>query len=245
MTPTFKIIAGGSDVTGDISARLISLDITDTVDETSDSMTLSLADALGELALPASGAKLEVSIGYDGNNQHMGSFVVDEATVEGPPDVITVQASSTPFVSDRGGGGNASFTSRKSRSWEDKKLGEIIQTIAGECGLEAKVDKDLEQVQVPYIAQTAESDANLLIRLARTYGGVVKPADGKLVFASEDGGKSISGQSMEVTITPDMVTSWQFKQGGKLQGVTKVKAKKHDYSKAALDEYEVDIEDPE
>ena len=69
MRPTFQILAGGSDISADVSDRLISLDITDTVDETSDSFTLTLADAEGTLALPASGAKLEVSIGYDGNNQ--------------------------------------------------------------------------------------------------------------------------------------------------------------------------------
>ena len=243
MRPTFQITAAGSDITGDVSARLVSLEITDTVDENSDGLTLTLEDAAGTLALPASGAKLEIALGYDGQNQRIGSFIVDEVNVEGPPDRITVQASSTPFVNDRGGGGQAAFTSRKSRSFEGKTLGEIVQTIAGDCGLTASVDSELSSIQVPHVAQVGESDANLLIRLARRYGGILKPADGRLVLASEAGGRSVSGQSLELTITPDQVTSWRFKVGGKNQGVTKVKAKSHDYSKATVDEVEVEVAD--
>lgn len=243
MRPTFQITAAGSDITGDVSRRFVSLDITDTVDETSDSLTLVLEDAAGTMELPRSGAKIEVSLGYDGNNQRVGSFVVDEASIDGPPDLITVQASSSPFVNDRGGGGKAEFTSRKSRSFESKTLGEIAQTIAGECGLTAAVDSELSSIQIPYVAQIDESGANLLVRLARRYGGVLKPADGRLVIASEAGGRSISGQALEVTLTPADVTSWRFSVGGKNQGVTKVKAKSHDYTKADVEEVEEDVGD--
>lgn len=241
MTPTFQILANGSDISGDIESRLISMTITDSVDENSDSLELDLEDAAGTLALPSSGAKLEVSLGYDGNNQRIGSFVVDQAEVEGPPDHITVRASSSPFVTDRNGGGKASFTSRKSRSFEDKTLGEIVQTIAGECGLTPVVDSELSSVQVPYVAQTDESDSNLLLRLARRYGGVLKPADGRLVLASEDGGRSTSGQALEITLTPSDVTNWKFRNGGKSQGVTKVKARSYSYTAADQEEHEAKV----
>lgn len=241
MRPTFQISAGGSDVTGDISRRLVSMTITDTVDETSDGLSLTLEDSEGTLALPASGAKLEISLGWDGANQRMGSFVVDEVEVEGPPDMITVTASSTPFVTDRGGGGQASFTSRKSRSFEGKTFGEIVETIASDCGLTPAVDSELASIQVPYVEQVDESDANLLVRLARRYGGVLKPADGRLVIASEAGGRSISGQPLQLTLTPSDVTSWRVRIGGKNQGVTKVKAKSHNYGTAAVDEAEVEV----
>lgn len=243
MTPTFQILAAGSDISGDVAARLISLEITDTVDETSDGLNLVLEDSAGTLALPASGAKIEVSLGYNGANERAGSFVVDEVTVEGPPDIVSVQASSTPFVNDRGGGGQASFTSRKSRSFEGKTLGEIVQKIAGECGLSPVVDSKLSSVTVPHVAQVDESDANLLIRLARRYGGVLKPADGRLVLASEAGGTTTSGAALEVTLTPAEVTRWKVKVGGKSQGVTKVKAKSHNYESAEVDEVEEDVAD--
>lgn len=241
MTPTFQIIAAGSDITGSVSSRLVSLTITDTVDEDSDSLNLVLEDASGTLALPPSGAKIEVALGYNGANQRIGSFVVDEVEVSGPPDIITVQASSTPFVSDKGGGGKASFTSRKSRSFEGKTLGEIVQTVASDAGLSASVDTDLTQIIVPYVAQVDESDANLLLRLARRYGGILKPADGRLVLASEAGGRSVSGAALEVPLTPTQVTSWRARKGGKAQGMTKVKTRSYSYEKATTEDHEAKI----
>ncbi len=242
MRPTFQITAAGKDITGDISSRLVSLDVTDTIDETSDSLNITLEDTTQSLALPKSGAKLEVSIGYNGLNTRLGAFVCDEVTVEGPPDTIQITGSSTPFVDDRGGGGQASFTSRKSRSWDDKTIGDIVATIAGECGLEPVVDKDLKDITVEHIDQVSESDANLLIRLARDYGGILKPADGKLVFASDDGGKTTSGKALELTLTPADVTSYRVKWGGKAQGVKKVKARVRNYQTGEDDEYEAEVE---
>lgn len=245
MRPTFSISAGGSDITGSISSRLVMLEVVDTVDETSDSMTLTLEDADRTLALPKSGARLEIAIGYDGANQRLGAFVVDDVTIEGPPDTVIVTGSSTPFVEDRNGGGSASFTSRKSRSWDGKTVGDIVATIAGECGLSPVVDQTLKDITVPHIDQIGESDANLLIRLARRYGGVLKPADGRLVLAAEQGGQTTSGQPLGLVLTPADVSSYRVRIGGKSQGVTKVKARVHDYAKGESEEIDVEVTKPQ
>jgi phage protein D len=242
MTPTFSIKAAGNDISADISARLVTLETVDTVDETSDGLTLVLEDVGGALALPKSGARLEVAIGYDGQNATLGSFVVDEVTVDGPPDLVTVTASSTPFVSDRDGKGAASFTSRKSRSWEGKTIGEIVSTIAGECGLTPVVDQNLKDVTIPHISQVSESDMNLLVRIARQYGAVLKPADGRIVLAGEAGGQTTSGAALEMTLTPLDVTSYRVKFGGRDQGVTKVKSRVLNYETAEEDEVEAEVE---
>lgn len=243
MKPTFSITANGSDITGSISSRLVSLEVVDTVDETSDSMTITLEDALGTLALPKSGAKLEISIGYNGLNTRLGAFVVDNVQIEGPPDTVTVTGSSTPFV--EGQGGSASFTSRKSRSWDQKTIGDIVSTIAGECGLTPVVDKSIKDITVPHIDQIGESDSNLLIRLARRYGAVLKPADGRLVLAAEQGGQTTSGQALGIVLRPEDVTNYRVKIGGKSQGVTKVKARVHNYETGDSEEIDVDVEKPQ
>lgn len=245
MRPTFQIIAAGNDISSVIGERLVSLDITDSVDENSDGITITIEDTRGSLAIPASGTKLEISIGYDGENQRMGSFVVDEVSIAGPPDIMTIQASSTPFVSDRAGGGAASFNSRKSRSFEGKTIGEIVSTIAGECGLTAAVDSTLGKIRVDHIAQVGESDSNLLVRLARRFGGVLKPADGRLVMSAEEGGKTISGAALELTLTPADVSSWSLSLGGKSQGVTAVKSRQHDYKAATVKEHVAPIPNPQ
>ena len=243
MRPSFTITAAGNDITADISARLVSMDITDTVDETSDGLTLVLEDVMGTLALPKSGAKLEVSLGYNGANQRMGAFVVDEVTIEGPPDTIGITASSTPFVDDRGGGGSASFTSRKSRSWEGKTIGDIVSKIASECNLTPVIDKALEGITIPHIAQVGESDANLLIRIARRFAGILKPADGRLVLSAEQGGTTTSGAALEITLTPADVSSYRVRYGGKAQGVTKVKARIRNYQTGADEEVEAEVKE--
>lgn len=243
LRPTFQITVAGKDITADISSRLVSMEIVDSVDEQDDTLSLTLDDAQGTLELPAEGARIDVAIGYDGNNQHVGSFIVDEVEAEGPPDIIVVTASATPFVNSKDGKAQASFTSHRSRSFEDKTIKEIVETCAGESGLEAVVDSQLASITIPYIAQTDESNANLLVRIARRYNGVLKPADGKLVLASDSGGRSTSGQAISATITLDQVSSWRYRAGGKNKGVKKVKAKSHNYGTAETEEAEADVEE--
>jgi len=243
MRPTFTITVNGSDITSAISSRLVSLEIVDTVDETSDGLTMTLEDVAGTLALPKSGARIEVALGYNGANQRLGAFVADEVQIEGPPDVVVVTGSSTPFV--EGQGGSASFTSRKTRSWDGKTIGDIVATIAGESGLSPIVDKTLKDITIPHIDQLGESDANLLIRIARRYAGVLKPADGRLVLAAEQGGQTTSGQALGVVLRPEDVTNYRVRIGGKSQGVTKVKARVHNYETGEADEIDVDVEKPQ
>jgi phage protein D len=243
MRPTFSITANGNDITGDISSRLVTLQVVDSVDEKSDGFTLALEDVNGTLALPKSGARLEVAIGYNGQNTRLGAFVVDEVNIEGPPDIITVSGSSTPFV--EGQGGSASFTSRKTRSWDGKTIGDIVATIAGECGLIPVVDDTIKATEIEHIDQLGESDANLLIRIARRYGAVLKPADGRLVLATEQGGQTTSGKTLGITLTPADVTNYRVRIGGKAQGVTKVKARVQNYQTGESDEIDVDVEKPQ
>jgi phage protein D len=243
MRPTFSITANGNDITGDISSRLVMMEIVDTVDEDSDGFTVALEDVTGTLALPKSGARLEIALGYNGANQRLGAFVVDQVNIEGPPDIITVTGSSTPFV--EGQGGSASFTSRKTRSWDEKTIGEIVETIAGECGLSPVVDDALKDVNIPHLDQIGESDANLLIRIARRHGAVLKPADGRLVLASEEGGKTTTGKALEITLMPADVSNYRARIGGKSQGVTKVKARVHNYQTGDSEEVDVEVEKPQ
>jgi phage protein D len=242
MTPTFSISAAGKDITSDVTARFVSMDINDTVDETSDDLTLVLEDTAGTLAIPGSGARLEVALGYNGRNARVGSFVVDDVTLDGPPDLVTIRASSTPFVSDRNGSGNSGFNSKKSRSFEGKTIGDIVSTIAGECGLTPVVDQSLKSVTIPHIAQVSETDANLLLRIARRYGAILKPADGRLVLALEAGGQTTSGKPLELALTPGDVSRYTFKLGGKMQGVTKVRAKVHSYTTGETEDVEIDVD---
>jgi phage protein D len=102
VTPTFKLTVSGSDITSDVSSRLVQIEWTDGVEERSDVFTVTLHDADNRLAVPKKGAKIELAVGYNGALQKVGSYSVDEAEIEGPPDKLTVRGSAAPFVDSAG-----------------------------------------------------------------------------------------------------------------------------------------------
>lgn len=237
MRPTFKITANGNDITSDVSARLVDLTYEDTTDESSDSLQIKLEDTTNTLAAPKQGAILELSLGYAGDMQRIGAFVVDDVEIDGPPNVVSIQASATPFLSS---GQSSPMQGRKSRSFDGKTLGEIIQTVAGDSGLSATVDSTLANIAIPHVDQLNESDLNLLLRLARRYGAILKPADGRVVVAKEQGGTTVSGQSVSVTFTAEMLSAWKVRRGGKAKAYSKVRAEVHDFETGETTDVEIE-----
>ncbi len=64
-----------------------------------------------------------------------------------------------------------------------------------------------------HLIQHAESDAALLSRLAALYGAVSKPTNGFWLFLEYGAGQTVSGREMvEVTITPEMVSRWNYSE---------------------------------
>jgi hypothetical protein len=61
------------------------------------------------------------------------------------------------------------------------------------------------------------------------------------VLASEQGGKTTSGQALGVVLRPKDVTNYRARIGGKSQGITKVKARVHNYETGESDEVDVDV----
>ncbi len=193
MRPAFLITSGGIDFTGTYADHLISLSVSDAAGEESDSLTIELEDALGTIQVPEEGATVAVSMGYLTDLRDMGLFTVERVTLKGPPDSITIEAKAAPFES---ADGLVPLQSRKSRSFDATTLGAIIETLANEHGLQAAIDPTLASLPVPHIDQTNESDMNLLTRIARDAGAVMKPMFGRMVFARRGAGLSISGLSL-------------------------------------------------
>lgn len=73
--------------------------------------------------------------------------------------------------------GRVDIQSQKSRSWKaGTTIGDMVRRIAGEHRLQQKVSASLAAIALPHIDQSAESDMNLLHRLAKRYDVVAKPA---------------------------------------------------------------------
>lgn len=233
LIPQFKLTANSADITATIKSRLISLRFTDAAGVDSDvlEITLSDNDLLNPIAIPPTGAELELFLGYDGAATRMGLFVTDEIELSGWPGTMTIRAHAAPFLNSKGGKSN--LQTQKTRSWaKGTTLGAVVKKIASEHGMAGMVASSLSSIALPHLDQTDESDMHFLLRVAKKYDAVLKPADGKLVLAKRGETKSVSGgQITAVILAPEDVTSWHMTMG-KREDSGSVVATYHDRAKA-------------
>ena len=201
MTPDFRIEVDGQDATGRINDRLLRLVITDEAGTKSDRLELVVDDRDNRIALPRTGAKVKVWLGYrETGVSYMGLFVVDEVEVSGPPEQITIRARAADM--------RAALKQHKTRHFERTTLGGIVHRIAGEHGLRPIIGQELAGIEVRYLPQTEESDMHLLTRLARVHDATFKVADGRLLFVRRGSGKTASGRPMRIRLTRTDLIDW-------------------------------------
>lgn len=195
MEQLFKIVCNGRDISSELRGRVSSLVVTDQAGSEADRLSLTIADIEGSVMLPITGAELSVDMGYkESGLTSMGSFIIDNVKLYGPPDKMTVNASSANLT--------ASLKEQKSRNFDKKTLEQLVTLIALENKLEAKIDKRLGSSFYEHVDQTEESDLNFLKRLADRLNAVVKVVEGNLVITSKGNGRNISDAKMpEVMIT--------------------------------------------
>lgn len=204
MTPNVQILADSQDVSRAIKDRLISLRVTDEPGWQSDSLEITLDDHDSQLELPRHGAQLEVHMGYKETGLVlMGVYTVDEVSLEGPADALTIRARAANFRS--------SLKEQKTRAWEDVTLSDVIKTIAGEHGLEPVISETLAKQQIQRMDQTDESDLHFLTRLAKEYGAIGKPVNNRLLFVPRSESRSASNKPMTlIPLTKTNLTSYRF-----------------------------------
>ena len=203
MTPELRIRADGADITDVVRDRLVSLSVTDAVAEESDTCELTLDDRAPGIALPPTGAVLEVELGYAGRGLAlMGRYTVSEIAQEGPPDTLTLRGAAADML--------GSLKAPRTQSWDFPTIGEIVGEIAARHDLVPQVEPILRDVVLPHVDQVAESDIGLLRRLAdRQLDVVAKPANGRLLFvrrqvlASAEGSPSAPAVRISRTDTVD------------------------------------------
>ncbi|WP_318356302.1 phage late control D family protein [Enterobacter sp.] len=194
MTPDFLLELNSQNITGNISARLLSLTLTDNRGFEADQLDIELDDADGLVALPIRGAVLTLYLGWKGFSLiGKGSFTVDEVEHRGTPDTVTIRARSADF--------RGTLNSRREGSFHDTTLGKIVETIAARNKLAAGVAPELGAIKIPHIDQSQESDIKFLTRLAERNGGEVSVKMGKLLFLKAGKGVNASGKPLpQITI---------------------------------------------
>jgi phage protein D len=209
--PVYRVTAEGRDITRVLSRYLVDITLTDYGGATAKSDELKITLLSETLPLPTKGACLRVALGFNGNLVDKGWFVVCGVSSSGPPRRIEIYATAAPMNAEKQSG---DVLNQKTRSWDNLTLGDMVKTVAMENGLKARVAEKLAGIRITHVDQVAESDASLLSRLARTYNAVSKPAGGYWLFLEQGAGTTVSGAPLKtVTLTPSVVSSWNYQEG--------------------------------
>ncbi|MCH4872865.1 phage late control D family protein [Pseudomonas sp. TMW22091] len=202
MTPTFRIVADGADITALINDRLLLLRTTDKPGMESDDFELRIDDRDSAVSLPSRGTTIEIFLGYTGAAlSRMGRYTVDEVELSGPPDTLVIRGR----ASDMRGSGKTT----RSGSWEGVSLASIVSDVAARNGWQPVCPL---AIAVPRADQLSESDFNFITRLAKQYDCTAKVADGKLLVMQRQPGQSASGKLLgAITLTRSDVSRWQFR----------------------------------
>lgn len=237
MHPIVELTVDGTPVAGAFYERLISLSIVDKEGISSDTFEANLNDGPPDfLALPRKGAIVVPTLGYrEGGVREMGRFTVDQISAKCLPYSLAINGKAADLRSGK-------LKEHSERHFEDKTLGEIVEEIAGEAGLTARIAPALASHPYKWIAQESETPIHFLERLARRHNALFTVKDGNLVFGERGSGESTSGAPLgAIIVTPAMAIkdtiSFEFNDRSTFG---KVAAYYQDRDKAERVEIEVD-----
>ena len=207
MKPRYILTANGNPITDLVSPILNSLTVTDETGDQADRLSIAIDDSSGNLALPPSGALLTLQLGIGTQLVDFGQFTVDSVSGEGGDSVpvLRIEAHAVPMS------GSAKMQGRKSRSWAGVTLGDIVEKIAGENGLQSVIAENFAALDLGHLDQTDESDTAFLSRLARDVSAAVKVTAGRLAFIGRGTSRTASGAALPaVTLYKGDLTRWSW-----------------------------------
>ncbi|TXM68304.1 hypothetical protein [Methylobacterium sp. WL120] len=185
-TPVYKIMKDGADITNRFNDRTISIQVMlKGGGGDSDTCAITIDDRDWKVADVEVGANLEVYLGYkEIGYAQQGIFKVITVDYEINPRQIKITGTSVNFGS--------TVKAPANKSYEDKKLSDILGDIAKSAGAGTAIDSELGDMKIPFLNQTS-SPLHLMHELERRFGAVAKFENNKLVFNKRDGGESTSG----------------------------------------------------
>lgn len=212
--PAVKVTVNGTDVTSRITGSLRSLSLTDTAGVQSDSMEIVLAGEvmLQKVALPATGAEVEIALGYGLSPRTVGTYVVEEVEASGGTGGETITIRGYAGAYGDSDGGKSGINTARSRSWpEGLTVGAIVAKIAKEHSFKSSVSAEAAKIEPGHIDQINESDMSVLSRIARQSGLIFKPGGGTLAMVKAGESTTASGGAIpSVTLTLTEITEWSL-----------------------------------
>jgi len=207
MQPDYRIMDGGSDITGSFQGRISEIRLTDVDGIKSDQVVITLDNEGYAVAVPPKGKKLTVMIGYvETGLVDKGQFTVDDVTLEEPPSIMIITAKAADL--------RQGSKTQRNKSYErpNQKLKDVLGEIAGRMGLGLQLSPSLQNIPLAYWVQNNESDVHTIERLARRHDAILKVTGGRLIGVKRQEGMNSMGTAFgAVSIVPEMCKSWRCK----------------------------------
>lgn len=199
MHPRIEVTIDGNPVAGAFYERLVSITVVDKEEAGADTVDIELNDEPGSfLAIPRKGAIIDVRLGY-GALRSLGQFTVDKVSVKCLPYSMQISGKSADLRKGK-------LKERQERSWDKKKVKDIVGEIAGESGLTPAVDAEIGDHEYEWFAQQDESNIHFLRRLAERHNALFNIKNGRLIFAKRGSGNSAAGTFVgSVVVSPPVI----------------------------------------
>ena len=228
MTPQYKIVVDGQDITNIINPEdkslLQNLSVTDRIGNTSDHCNISLSFD-GSFKIPPTRGVVEISIGYKAvvprNSQiqygvwKVGTYIVegiDFSSSKSGGKTLNISATSMP---ESPNSTVESLQNSHTRFWQSYDLKEttfetIVNEVCNAAGLKVDIHDSLKSIKMPFTAQVGQTDAEFLTQISAIRDGQVKYNNDQVIITLKDKSRlpeiSIDG-SVKHIISYDWSTS--------------------------------------
>lgn len=164
MKPLWLVTYEAKDISDEIASMVTGVEYVDAVSGKSDELQLTVSDRDGrwrEGWWPSAGDTITARLGYHGAPLlNAGTFKVDEVSLRGKPDTVSIGALAVPKTS--------ALRTVQSRAFEKVTLRELVERVAAE--LELQVCGEIAPLGLVRVTQSSETNLAFLRRLAETYG---------------------------------------------------------------------------
>lgn len=195
LTPQAELTIDGRRFGTQAMSRIISISLTDKRGFEADELTIELDDHDGTLAIPKTGSKITLKLGYQETGLvEKGEYLVSEFTASGSPDRLSITARAADLAE--------ALAEQVEKSWHKQTLYQIIEAIAKKHKYEYIISQEYKNQKIEHIDQTNESDASFMSRLAEQYDAIATVKNGKLLFIPAGESQTAGGQPiLPTTIT--------------------------------------------
>lgn len=214
-SPAYQIKVAGRGAWEVLTSRVIAVSVAQHSGMQSDQLSMTLDDrpqlaGQKNLAVPDTGQELEVLMGHTTRLVSLGTFHVDQVTLNGSRAGRTMTITGVPRL----------MLNESTRTWAGMTLRQVVDEVAEQNGrLKTVVNPAMGQINIED-NQVRESDLSFLTRLATRHDGMVKPMAGRLLFLTgrllflkrgeveTAGGTALS----TVSLAPQQIMQWSLRR---------------------------------